>query len=109
VHRDAHRYQREFLEVFDSVQAYARRRINGVQALLSHYPYAGAGSDHTDVPRYGQHRLPDLGAVLLHGHTHLADQRLHLSDAGTPQVHVGVDAWAMKPVSLDTITTLLDA
>lgn len=97
--RDAHKYQRQYLEVFSSVQAYARRRINGHEVLLSHFPYAGTdGDDHTEMPRYTQYRLPNQGRWLLHGHTHNKDQRIH-----GKQLHVGLDAWGMRPVSLDWI------
>ena len=93
IFRNSGSYQREYLEVFESVQAYARINLTvqpslvggkvqqGVSAkrsaLLSHYPYVGEGSDHTETPRYTQFRLPDEGLILLHGHTHNAIQGLH--------------------------------
>ena len=66
-HRDAYKHQREWLEHFASVQAFARRKIGGHQVLLSHFPYEG---DHTAEDRCGQYRLRDEGLWLLHGHTH---------------------------------------
>ncbi len=49
----------------------------------------------------------DEGAWLLHGHTHLADQRVHLNTAGVlRQLHVGWDAWR-RPVSLAEVTAIL--
>lgn len=110
MHRDAHKWQREYLESgFESVQAFARRRIDGQQVLLSHFPYEG---DHTARSRFDQYRLPCEGLPLLHGHTHsservtsvLPDGDLHVS---TPQVHVGVDAWDLTPVSIDQVAELL--
>ena len=50
------------------------------------------------MPRYTQYRLPNQGRWLLHGHTHNKDQRIH-----GKQLHVGLDAWGMRPVSLDWI------
>jgi calcineurin-like phosphoesterase family protein len=97
--RDSYKHQRRYMEVFESVQTHARRRVNGHEVLLSHFPYAGLdGDDHTDMPRYTQYRLPNEGRWLLHGHTHNKDQRVH-----GKQLHVGLDAWGMRPVSLDYI------
>jgi calcineurin-like phosphoesterase family protein len=100
IFRDAHKWQRAYLDVFASVQAFARRRIVSSEVLLSHFPYADGTSDadHTEYPRYSQYRLPDEGRWLIHGHTHNAAQKLH-----GRQVHVGVDAWNFEPVSLATI------
>lgn len=104
INRDSHRYMRQYMEVFTSVQAYARRRISGQQVLLSHYPYITdlEAADHTDIPRYTQYRLPDEGSWLLHGHTHNASQRQH-----GRQIHVGLDAWGLGPVTLDTIQQII--
>jgi len=98
MHRESHKYQGRYLTVFGSVQAFARRRINGREVLLSHFPY---GADHSPEPRYTQYRLRNEGLPLLHGHTHAAQRQ-----SGN-QIHVGVDAWGMHPVSLDVITQLL--
>lgn len=101
-HRDSHRFQRQYLEVFGSVQAYARRRIDGHEVLLSHFPYLGEGDDHTEEARYTQYRLPDEGRWLLHGHTHMATQQVH-----GHQIHVGLDAWR-RPVSLEEIVDIIE-
>lgn len=95
MHRDAHKHQRRFLEVFTSVQPFARRRIAGQQVLLSHYPYEG---DHTVVDRDTQYRLRDEGLWLLHGHTH----SIHFCSPRPRQIHVGWDAWR-GPVPLDKL------
>lgn len=42
-HRDSHRHQSRWLEVFASVQAFARRQIAGQTVLLSHFPLFGPG------------------------------------------------------------------
>lgn len=97
----------QYAWVFTAVQPFAQIRLNiprpkGVpglrRVLLSHFPYHGDGVGRQD--RWTQFRLPDHGQTLLHGHTHRVDQCGHLSDSGTPQVHVGLDAWDRRPVSL---------
>jgi len=87
MYRDAPRLLRKYPydEVFEWAAPFARRKINGRNVLLSHFPYAG---DHTEKPRYAQYRLRDMGEYLLHGHTHSTEVRT--SDR---EVHVGWDAW----------------
>ncbi len=97
-HRDSHKFQRDWLEYFDSVQAYARRKLGGAQLLLSHFPYRG---DH-GPERYTQYRLRDEGLWLLHGHTHGTVQL-------TPrQLHVGLDAWGLHPVAESVVIKILE-
>jgi calcineurin-like phosphoesterase family protein len=98
MHRDSHRWQRKYLTAFDSVQPFARRRIDGTAVLLSHFPYS---KDRFEV-RYTQWRLRDEGEWLLHGHTHQADQRLE-----GREIHVGVDAWDFTPVPIHVITEMI--
>jgi calcineurin-like phosphoesterase family protein len=100
-HRDARKRQRAWLDAFESVQAFAKARIDGRTVLLSHLPYQDAG-DHTAEERYPQFRLPDLGEWLIHGHTHS-----HLRVDGPRSVHVGLDAWGLRPVSEGEITALI--
>lgn len=114
IHREAWKYQKEALEVFESVQDFAVVRLGQRTVLLSHYPYSGTGSEGLRGPdrvqheeRYTEFRLTDRGTPLLHGHTHGPEQ-LHLSDAGTRQIHVGLDAWGMKLVSQREVERLLD-
>lgn len=102
MHRDAYRQQRQYLDVFASVQSAARRRIQGREVLLSHFPY----DRDRDELRFGQWRLRDEGVALLHGHTH-GTERLTQSARSTPEIHVGLDAWDMAPVPLATIEALL--
>lgn len=111
MHRDAHKWQRQYLDVFESVQIAARRRVNGQNVLLSHFPY----ERDRDEKRYAQWRLPDEGLPLLHGHTH-GKERLSLSTVHSSwdsphervEIHVGLDAWGLKPVPLETIADLLN-
>jgi calcineurin-like phosphoesterase family protein len=97
-HRDSHKHYDRWLQVFASVQPFARRRIGGHEVLLSHFPYSG---DHTDEDRFGQYRLRDEGRWLIHGHTH-GSERLH-----GRQIHVGLDAWDLTPVNEGTITQMI--
>ena len=103
IHRNAGKHQREYLEVFESVQAYAKIRVERQEILLSHYPYAtdDGEADRGEV-RYQQWRLPDEGRWLLHGHTHMADQVRH-----GRQIHVGLDAHQLEPVELNEIVELM--
>lgn len=100
-HRDSRKRQRAWLGAFESVQAFAKTRIDGRMVLLSHLPYEGAG-DHTAEERYPQFRLPDHGEWLIHGHTHS-----HLRVDGPRSVHVGLDAWGLRPVSEGEIAALI--
>jgi calcineurin-like phosphoesterase family protein len=107
-HRDSRKYQRRWLEVFESVQAFARIRLDGRPVLLSHFPYEG---DHVGEDRATQYRLRDEGAWLVHGHTHLPNRLgpdpRYLTVMGadgegitTPrgrEVHAGLDAWDLRP------------
>lgn len=106
VSRRSHRVQREWLEVFASVQPFARVRRGKQNALLSHYPYTGEG-EHKDVERFMAYRLRNDGFPLIHGHTHDPNQKLTF-DRGTPMFHVGWDAWH-KPVALDVALDALFA
>lgn len=90
-HRGAELRQRHYLGVFASVNLAARVKLDGRNALMHHMPYAGEGT--RDMPdRFTQYRLRDEGLPLLHGHTHVP-QRFSASPDGTPQMHVGWDAW----------------
>lgn len=92
--RNSHRQQQKYLRVFASVQSSARRRVNGREYFLSHFPYAG---DHTDKDRFDVWRLRDAGGFLLHGHTH---QKHALTSAR--EFHVGWDTHC-GPVNVDTV------
>ena len=101
MHRKSATGQARMLEVFASVQPFARRKVGGEDVLLSHFPYNGPGGDRGEI-RHPQWRLPDLGEWLLHGHTHMEDQRRH-----GKQIHVGLDAWDLAPVQIETIAELM--
>lgn len=119
-HRDAHRHRGDYLLMgFESVQDFAKRKLNDNYILLSHFPYAG---DHTLEQRHTQFRLRNEGLTLLHGHTHAkekiswatrtengcdcANQGIRCSNQAL-QIHVGLDAWGLMPVSIDQIVKLI--
>lgn len=106
MHRDSFKHQREWLNFFESVQAFAKRKISGQYVALSHFPYDGEG-ERPGPDRHVDWRLRDEGLPLIHGHTHDAAQRLSFSREGTPMLHVGWDAWT-RPVSQNEIAALLD-
>ena len=97
-HRQAHRHQRKWLEVFESVQAFARRRVGNHDVMLSHLPYQG---DHVEQERYTQFRLRDQGDWLICGHVH------DLWDIKDRQINVGVDVREWKPILLDEIVKII--
>lgn len=96
MHRDFHKKIGAYNEVFESVSPFARQRWNGVNFLMSHFPYE---KDRHDA-RYMQYRLRDEGEWLLHGHTHGPERR------EGREIHVGLDAWDYAPVSLQEILKL---
>lgn len=72
--RRGHKMQEEFLKVFLSVESFSTMKMARREVLLSHYPYASQGDGPGRGPaRYLQWRLPDMGALLIHGHTHHSD------------------------------------
>ena len=97
-HRDAHRHFRAWLESFQTIQAFARRRIAGQTVLLSHFPFQGAG-DHASTERYTRYRFPDDGSYLIHGHVHEAWKQ-----RGPRMLNVGVDMWSYYPVPIEVIS-----
>lgn len=93
--RDAYKHQAVWINAgFWSVQSFARKRIDGKDVMLSHFPYEG---DHTEEDRYEQYRLLDDGGFLLHGHVH-SEWKLK-----GRQINVGVDVWDWTPVPLEVI------
>lgn len=93
--RRAAKLQPLWLEAFETINPYLRRKLNGRQFMLSHFPY---WPHDRGEPRYQQHRLPDLGLPLLHGHVH-SDERFEYPR----QMHVGVDAWEGQLVPQEVV------
>ena len=77
----------------------SEKAVPGGIIRLSHFPYDG---DSHDRDRFSEARLPDVGRPLIHGHTH-GKEHLTVSKNGTPQFHVGQDAWDFTPVSYQTV------
>lgn len=94
------KWESEHRAVFESIWPFGRRRIAGREVLLSHFPYT---ADHGFEARYPQWRLPDLGAILLHGHTHSTEKV-----TSDHEIHIGLDAWEMTPVSEIEVAALIE-
>lgn len=82
-------------------------KLLGKMVRLSHYPYTIPWWKRWNVfpseLRYMDRRPPRIeDEYLLHGHTHKKYKRRD------NMIHVGVDAWNFKPVSLNEIASLLD-
>ena len=102
---DGARHQRAYLEVFETVGPFARKKVAGRKVSLSHFPIEG---DHTETSRADQWRLRPFDGVLLHGHTH-GPEVLTTFQSGeftTTQIHVGLDAWDLRLVSEDEVAAL---
>lgn len=81
-----------FAQVFEKVSDYGHINLNGRRILLSHYPYwASQDGPGRGAGRYEQYRLPDLGAYLIHAHTHHTDPTN--GSATGREVCVSWDAW----------------
>lgn len=106
---NGHNYIEEFKALcgFVSVVSFARISADGQGLMLSHYPYDNAPGDVTNLNEFDQYRLRDTGRTLLHGHTH-SNEQVSVSLAGTKQIHVGLDAWGLKPVSLGTVQHIIN-
>lgn len=85
-------------QYFETITPFMRRKLDGMNFLLSHFPYESWGDGPArEGSRHNQYRLPDMGLPLLHGHTH-GEERAHGN-----MFHVGVDAWDGQLVRQDTI------
>jgi len=103
-HREARRMHQAYLDAgFENIMDYMRLKLDGVQVLISHFPYDG---DHTPDDRSPQYRLRDYGIPLIHGHTH-ESYKISFSEAGTLQLHVGMDANNLTPVHESAIIEVL--
>lgn len=111
MHVDSIKYEGHYRKVFKSVGIHRKRKIMGQYVHLSHFPYDGDGAKED---RAQQWRLPNLGTPIIHGHVH---SKVKMTEATyvpgqgslkpTKQIHVGLDAWDLKPVALDEIGALL--
>ena len=96
MHSDAQKSFAKYLDVFETVSSVAHIKSNKQKIILSHFPYNGEGDRPGE--RYPEWRVRDMGTTpLIHGHTH-SSTKYSLSDMGTPQLHVGLDAWDLELV-----------
>lgn len=93
------RFQPEYEKWFDEIYNMGNILIGNQFVNVSHFPYDG---DSHGEDRYSEFRMTDLGFPLIHGHTH-GKEHATLSKNGSPQFHVGVDAWNYAPVSEEVI------
>lgn len=102
---DEQKWWNAYDEVFEEVHSWTGAMLTTDEGVfnVSHFPYTG---DHTPEDRHSNVRMRDDGVPLIHGHTHTTD-RLTFSSKGTPQIHVGQDAWEYKPVPMSTIVEIL--
>lgn len=100
MHRRSLNWYEEYLAVFESIQAYSRRKLAGRHVWVSHFPWKGGG-DHTEDERYSTVRLNRENEAdwLLHGHTHSPVK----TDPAQRMINVGVDAWDLKPVTIHQV------
>jgi len=99
MHSGAHKWQGRYLRSFESVQPFARLKLDGHRVLLSHFPYT---ADRKEL-QYTQYRLPDEGRFLLHGHTHSP-----VKITSDRELHVGLDAWDLRPVPVRHVIDFLN-
>lgn len=96
---NGHLHQSEMGDSWGSISTMIRIGFNSRGYLMSHYPYEG---DHAREERFNAFRLKDTGIPLFHGHTHYSS-KYSVSSKGTPQYHVGLDAWDLSPVSISNV------
>lgn len=101
INRKAANFQARYREVFEFAELAARVRYDGETVLLSHFPYDAEREEYASA-RYPQWRLPDEGAWLLHGHTHLPERI-----TSDHEIHVGLDAWGLTPVNADALIAIM--
>lgn len=111
-HRDCLKYYDDYRKAgFLTTHEYLRRKIDGNQVLFSHFPYQ---RDHSAQERYTQYRFRIGELPIVHGHTHSSEKVSHAHNGRgvfgrgkTLQIHVGMEAWNLRPVSIDEIVEIL--
>lgn len=76
--------------------------IGDTEVTVCHFPYRG---DSQFEDRYSGNRPDDLGQWLIHGHVHSPHKTV--PDIHPRQIHVGVDAWDMRPATEDQIAEII--
>lgn len=100
--RMPHDHMRDFMMLTGATSVMQQSQYQGF--VLNHFPYTDVNVAG-EAERFEAYRAKDDGKPIIHGHVHSKD-RLTVSSKGTPQVHVGVDAWRFKPVSWSQIKQL---
>lgn len=98
MHKNWAKTHAAYAEVFATTATMATLTVRKQRVLLSHFPY----DTDTHSARYAPWYPRDAGLPLVHGHTHAGAQE-SVSRAGTPQLHVGLDAWNLTPVPLGRV------
>jgi calcineurin-like phosphoesterase family protein len=96
-------WNKVYEKYFDKIVHTLPFQVGDYRFILSHFPYNG---DSNGDERFQEWRPVDNGVPIIHGHTHSKD-KFTRSSKGTPQIHVGIDAWE-APVSLQAVIDLLD-
>jgi len=65
MHKTFHKYFPVWMEAFETISPYQKKKLIGKDVLLCHFPYI-----KTPGYKYEQYAMTDLGNILLHGHTH---------------------------------------
>ena len=102
--RNPHSHLKMFLGVTGADSAMAMTTFRGM--ILSHFPYDDVDAAG-DEGRHDEFRPRDAGRTIIHGHVHNTHKATR-SAKGTLQIHVGLDAWGLKPVSLHQIETIVE-
>lgn len=94
----------EYLKYFNSIHSSHTLKVGDVEFVLHHLPYRDDSFvDHAYEGRYAEHQPKDEGKWLIHGHVHGAWRQKGR------QINVGIDAWDLTPVNLDTIMEIVNA
>ena len=96
---NSHNRIRQYYDVFESVQLQSQIAHMGKRFILHHFPYQG---DHALEDRHSEWRPRDMGQPLIHAHTH-SDKKYSVSERGTPQICVSLEAWDLYPASFAEI------
>lgn len=99
-HSNSEKYLERWGLYFETIRPFATRKVDGCRFLLSHFPYTADRGKQ----RHTKYRLRDEGMPLVHGHLHVNE----IYNRERPkQIHVGLDAWQLKPVPQEAVVSLI--
>lgn len=108
-HSKSKKFEPLYKEVFATTGIGGEITIGKTRFVMSHFPYEDDMrhiADRAGEPdKYAAFRPVDKGHYLLHGHTHTKE----IWREGPRELHVGLDAHGLRPVSVDAIAALVDA